>query len=70
MTVRLQGEYYYCNESVDPKSGDNHGWYKLQPIDEVSGPCHKEIVGETITFEGAEYTCGKNDEGYYRWLAE
>ena len=70
VTVRLQGEYYYCNESVDPKSGDNHGWYKLQPIDEVSGPCHKEIVGEAITFEGAEYTCGKNDEGYYRWLAE
>ena len=70
MTARLQGEYYYCNESVDPKSGDNHGWYKLQPIDEVSGPCHKEIVGEAITFEGAEYTCGKNDEGYYRWLAD
>ena len=70
VTVRLNGEYYYCNESVDPKNGDNYGWYKLQPIDDESGPCHKEIEGETITFEGAEYTCGTNDEGYYRWLAE
>ena len=70
VTVRLKGVYYYCNEGVGSSSDENHGWYALQAIDDVSGPCHKEIVGETISFEGAEYRCGKNDEGYYRWLAE
>ena len=67
-TVGLNGQHYYCNVDMNRNSGDTHGWYALQPIDSIKGPCYSGKVGDTLTFEGKYHYCGKNSDGYYRWV--
>ena len=67
VTVGYQGQHFYCNEGMnDLTIANDHGWYRLQAVDSVKGPCYKDIVGDTLTFEGKFYYCGK-PTGYYRW---
>lgn len=68
VTVGLNGQHYYCNTNMNTTSNDLTGWYALQPIDSIKGPCYYDKLGDTLTFESAHYYCGKNINGYYRWL--
>lgn len=66
VTVGYKGQHFYCNESMNSLSDDDNGWYRMTAVDSVKGPCYKDIVGDTLTFEGKFYYCGK-PTGYYRW---
>ena len=68
VTVGLNGQHFYCNENVSGTSENYHGWYALQAIDSVKGPCYKDIVGDTLTFESNFYYCGLNEKKFYRWV--
>lgn len=68
VTVGFEGQHYYCNVDVSSISEADHGWYALQAIDSVKGPCYSDVFGDTLTFEGNLYYCGKNAKKYYRWI--
>lgn len=67
-TVRFNGKYYYCDISMNDIFDTDNGWYALQPIDSIKGPCHGTRLGDTLTFERNYYYCGRNSNGYYRWV--
>ena len=67
-TVGFKGQHYYCNVDMEPSNSKTDGWYALQPIDSIKGPCYFNKLGDTLTFEGEYYYCGKNTSKVYRWI--
>lgn len=68
VVVGYEGQHYYCDIGVSDTFEDEHGWYALQPVDSVKTLCNKSTFGDTLVFEGDPYYCGKNKNGFYRWL--